>query len=90
MGLDRAGVLAIMGEPETDYPSRNEAAENCRVATRGNVAVVYTADGTNVVITVLYHGRDYSRPKIAPTKSAKRLRRAKRKHHRTEQKETPT
>lgn len=75
MGLDRAAILDIISDPDTDYPSQNEGETDCRLATRGSVAVVYNPV-RGLVVTVLVHGEEYNRRKIPPTKAVKHLHRA--------------
>lgn len=50
MGLSREDVTLVLENPDIDYPNREQ-----RIASKGNVAVVYDGDK---VVTILYADRD--------------------------------
>lgn len=57
MGVTRSQVVSVIAEPETDYPGRLDGrSEYRRVATRDDLAVVYSPT-SSLVITVLWNRR---------------------------------
>jgi hypothetical protein len=57
MGLTRDRVIAVLAEPETDYPGGSDYPPGRRVATRDDLAVIYDPD-RRVVVTVLFNRRE--------------------------------
>lgn len=58
MGLSRADIVAVLDDPENDYPGdpRYDRSRR-RIATRGALDVVYEPQN-RLVVTVLFHGRE--------------------------------
>lgn len=62
MGLSRSTVVFTVEDPDTDAPSTQDPA--CRLAWKGDLAVVYKPEG-RIVVTVLWHGEAFEREHIS-------------------------
>lgn len=70
MKLTRPEVIGVIERPECDYASR----DNCRVATQGKLAVVYSPE-RHSVLTVVWNQEEVERGRASAKTERKKLER---------------